>query len=76
MATVKKRGRKFQIKTAANGQPYILLVGSNGRVMFTSETYNSNQAIQATLQSLLGVKLPTRVEELRDAGEISKMNER
>ncbi len=45
---------KFELKTASNGwQTYWVFKASNGQVLCTSEMYNSTQAAQDGIQSLV-----------------------
>lgn len=55
------RGRKFVIKKAENGEPYFLLIASNGQVLMHSETYSSMAKLEQTLGTLVGIKLPEKV---------------
>lgn len=59
-----KHGRKFQIKTAKNGEQYFLLIAGNGEVLMQSETYKTGRALWKTLNTLIGVKLPLKIEEI------------
>lgn len=58
-----KKGRKFVIETAKNGEPYFKLVASNGKALMVSETYSSMAELKDTLETLTGKQLPTKVEQ-------------
>ena len=59
-----KRGRKWVIKTADNGEVYFMLYASNGQVLLTSETYVTEENLWKTLNTLIGIKTPIKVESL------------
>ena len=61
----KKRGFKIVVQKNKIGEPYIKLCAANGETIMSGEGYSSNQAMEKTLNMLLGMKLPDTFEDKR-----------
>ena len=59
---MKKREGKFVTHIAENGLPYYTVVGGNGEVLHTSQTFKSGtQGMMKTINGLAGTMYPTKI---------------
>jgi len=58
---MEKRGMKFVLETAKNGEPYIKLVFPNGNIFMNSETYSTHRAMMDSIASVQGKRFPAKI---------------
>lgn len=63
MAT--KRKLKLKIHKATNGQYYSTIIGTNGQVLFTSETYATKKGCLKTCKRVLALEFDSVIEEIK-----------